>query len=439
MRRSGRCALIGALVVLLTGATAVGVGAQASGGPLQGSDVGITPTTLRVGVLADVDNAAEPGLFQGSVSAVQGWARDLNAHGGLAGRKVVVDFIDTHLSDTDARNAIIQACQQDFALVGTSALFVNNVDDLVGCKDQAGQPVGLPDFPVVQTEPVHQCSPVSFSVEGETLDCATMNDHPQTYLATVGTTRYFLSHFKDLHGIYVYPSDLLASKNAQVPLFKSQQALGIKADQEFDISGAAPQSAFTPVVQAAKNDQSTYARAGLAASSMVELRREAIVQGLTSVKVWDCSIQCYDRRFIQQGGTAVEGQYVYTTFVPFAEANTNAMMRTYLQYTGVNNADAFGANAWAAGIFFRDVVNDIVQKDGKNGVTRAAVLATAATIHNFTADGMLGQTDVGRHLPTPCFALLQVRGGKFVRVYPTKPGTFDCNPKNINAIKLDLL
>jgi hypothetical protein len=172
---------------------------------------------------------------------------------------------------------------------------------------------------------------------------------------------------------------------------------------------------------------------------MVELRKEAIVQGLTSVKVWDCSIQCYDKSFIQQGGAAVEGQYVYTTFVPFAEANTNAMLRNYLQYTGVNNADAFGANAWAAGIFFRDVVNDIVQKDGKNGVTRAAVLATAPTIHNFTADGMLGQTDVGRHLPTPCFALLQVRNAQFVRVYPTKPGTFDCNPKNINAIKLDLL
>jgi len=439
MRRSRRWALVGALVVLLTGATAAGAGAQASGGPLQGTDVGITPTTIRVGVLADVDNAAEPGLFQGSVDAVQGWARYMNAHGGLAGRKVLVDFIDTHLSDTDARNAIIQACQQDFAIVGTSALFVNNVDDLVGCKDQAGKPVGLPDFPVVQTEPVHQCSPVSFSVEGETLDCATMNQHPQTYLATVGTTRYFLSHFKNLHGIYVYPSDLLASKNAQVPLFKSQQQLGIRADQEFDISGAAPQSAFTPVVQAAKNDQSTYARAGLAASSMVELRKEAIVQGVTSVKVWDCSIQCYDQSFIQQGGAAVEGQYVYTTFVPFAEASTNAMMHSYLQYTGANKADAFGANAWAAGIFLRDVVNDIVQKDGKNGLTRAAVLATAATIHNFTADGMLGETDVGRHLPTPCFALLQVRNGKFVRVYPTKPGTFDCNPKNINTIKLDLL
>ena len=54
----------------------------------------------------------------------------------------------------------------------------------------------------------------------------------------------------------------------------------------------------------------------------MEIRKEADVQGLTSVKVWDCSIQCYDQKFIQEGGSAVEGQYLYTTFVPFAEAST---------------------------------------------------------------------------------------------------------------------
>ncbi len=363
----------------------------------------------------------------------------MNSVGGIAGRKISVDFIDTHLSADEARNAIIKACQQDFALVGTSALFVNNIDDLVGCKDQAGKAVGLPDFPVTQTEPVHQCSPVSFSVEGETLDCATKDQHPQTYVATVGPTRYYQSKLKDLHGIYIYPSDLQASKNAQVPLFKSQQQLGIRADQEFDISGVAPQSAFTPVVEAAKSHQSTYMHAGLSFTSMVELRKEAMLQGLTSVKVWDCSIQCYDQRLIQQGGPAVEGQYLYTVFVPFEEANANPMTANFLKFTGRSQADAFGAVAWASGIYFRDVVNAVVQKGGNNALTRANVLAAAPNINGFTADGMLGRTDVGKHLPTPCFTLLQVQHGKFVRVYPKKAASFDCNPQNVHSIKLDLL
>ncbi len=390
-------------------------------------------------VLADVDTPAAPGLFQGSVSAVEGWANYLNSVGGLAGRKVSVDFIDTHLSADDARNAIIKACQQDFALVGTSALFVNNIDDLVGCKDQAGKAVGLPDFPVTQTDPVHQCSPVSFAVEGETLECATKDQHPQTYLATVGSTRYYQSKLKDLHGIYIYPSDLKAAKNAQVPLFRSEQQLGIKADQEFDISGVAIQSAFTAVVQAAKAHQSTYMHAGLSFSSMISLRKEAVLQGLNSVKVWDCSIQCYDQRLIQQGGSAVEGQYLYTIFVPFEEASANRMTANFLKFTGRNRADAFGATAWAAGLYLRDVVNAVVQKGGKNALTRANVLATAPGTNGFTADGMLGRTDVGMRRPTPCFTLLQVKNGKFVRVYPKKAATFDCSPQNLHSIKLDLL
>ena len=64
---------------------------------------------------------------------MQGFAKYINGEGGLAGRKVVVDFIDSKLNGDETRNAIIKACQNDFAIVGTGALFMNNVDDLVSC------------------------------------------------------------------------------------------------------------------------------------------------------------------------------------------------------------------------------------------------------------------------------------------------------------------
>jgi hypothetical protein len=35
--------------------------------------------------------------------------------------------------------------------------------------------------------------------------------------------------------------------------------------------------------------------------------------------------------------------------------------------------------------------------------------------------------------------LTQVKNGKFVRVTPTKKGTFDCKPRNRVLIKLDLI
>jgi hypothetical protein len=33
--------------------------------------------------------------------------------------------------------------------------------------------------------------------------------------------------------------------------------------------------------------------------------------------------------------------------------------------------------------------------------------------------------------------MMRVKNKKWVRVYPSKPGTFDCNPKNETNLQLD--
>ena len=51
---------------------------------------------------------------------------------------------------------------------------------------------------------------------------------------------------------------------------------------------------------------------------MVLMRKEAALQGVTDVKVWDCGVGCYDKeQFLKAGGSDVEGQYVDTLFLPF--------------------------------------------------------------------------------------------------------------------------
>ncbi|MFO7589704.1 MAG: ABC transporter substrate-binding protein, partial [Acidimicrobiia bacterium] len=333
-----------AVVVGATGIAPVAAGAQ--GGDkdaLEATDIGITPTEIRIGVLADVDNPFQPGLFEGSPNAIKAWAEWMNKNGGLAGRKIVVDFIDTKLNADETRNAIITACSNNFVILGTSSLFVNNTDDLVGCVDATGAATGLPDFPVVTTEPLHQCSPVSHPINPPTLDCATRDDQPQTYRTGTAATNYFLKRFGDLHGTFIYPADLLAAKNSQVPLFTAQQEAGIKADVEADVSARAPQSIYTPIIQQMKDAGSTYGRSGLGSDSTLALRKEAKIQGLTTVKVWECSVQCYNADFVEQGGADIEDQFVYLGFVPFEEAKSNKMMANFLKFTGREQADGFGA------------------------------------------------------------------------------------------------
>src|SRR4051812_42232822 len=87
---------------------------------LTASEVGVTPKTITVTVAADTGSPLRPGLFQGSVDAVQAWAKYLNANGGLACRQVVVKAADSKLTADDAQNAVTTACTSSMALVGTT-------------------------------------------------------------------------------------------------------------------------------------------------------------------------------------------------------------------------------------------------------------------------------------------------------------------------------
>ena len=391
-------------------------------------EIGVTADTIRIGVIADVDNPARPGLFQGSVNGVRAFAKFVNDNGGLAGRRVQVDFIDSKLSSDEARNALVQACQEDFAIVGTTALFMNNIQPMTTCVDQAGKATGLPDVPVLQTEIEHQCTPISYPVIVVGLDCATKDAPEKRVTVSAGPPKYFSKRNKGLHGPFLLAGDLKSTVNSGLPIVKVNGDYGIKSDGEPKVSGLSPQAAYTPIVQDMKAKGSTYAQNLVDYKADVFLRKEAQTQGVNTVKVWDCALQCYDQRLLQEGGSAVEGQYVSLFFVPFEDAKQNKSVNNFLNNVGGRDqADGFGAQAWTAGLFFRDVVNNVVKADGNNGLTRARFLEEAAKVHDFTADGMLGPTDVGGRKVSGCGVILQVKGGKFVRVTPSKRGTVECS------------
>jgi ABC-type branched-subunit amino acid transport system substrate-binding protein len=405
------------------------------------SDVGVTAKEIRVAVVADVENSFAPGLFKGSADGVRGWAKYVNQHGGLAGRKVVVDFIDSRLSADEARNAMIQACSEDFALVGTSALFLNNVDDVEGCLDKAGAATGLPDLAVVTTEVVQQCSPTTFGINPPQILCDTKDEHPQTYQGNAGRVAYYRKQVgSKLHGMFVYTSDIKAANNASRSIVAPLQEAGITPDEEVDVPSRVPQVVYTPIIQRMKEDRSNFFNNGGPFSATVAARREATIQGLTDPNIiWDCTLQCYDRQLLEQGGTDVERQYVSTLFLPFEEASSNAMLASFLKYVGKDDADAFAVQAFASGLLFQRAVEQAVAVGGVNRVTRSAVLDQLATIDDFDAGGMIGKTNIAAHETTPCFALVQVHSGKFARVWPKQKGTFDCKASNRREVKLDLL
>lgn len=415
-----------ALVVLVVVASPLAANGQTQQTP--DSEVGITADTIRIGVIVDGDNPIRPGVLQGSIDGAKAAAKYLNAKGGIGGRKIEVDYLDSHLSPDEARSALVKACEDDFAIVGTTAIFMTNVEPMVNCVDKAGNRTGLPDIPNLQIEIAHQCSGVSFPVVPTGIHCDTKDDAAPAFDIRVGHLKYYLRKFSKLHGPAIAPGDLKSTLNAYLPIVKAAEELGIKSDGEFPKSLLATQSEYGPIMQTLKDEQSNIVQVGLDYKADVQIRREAKLQGVTGVKVWDCSLACYDPRLITEGGADVEGQYVWIFYPPFEEAKDNpAVARFVKAIGGVEKADSFGVQSWAAMVLFRDVVNNVVKADGENGITRARFLEEARKIHDFTADGLLGPIDVGANKQSSCFVLLQVRDGKFVRVFPKKKGTVDCS------------
>ena len=446
MPKFRRAVLVGTVTASLAALSVVPASAQ-SGTKPTATEVGVTASEIHIAVVADVDNPLAPGLFKGAVDGVKAGAAYLNSKaggGGLAGRKVVVDFYDSKLSPNETRNATINACQNDLAMVGTEALFLTSVDDMVNCKDQAGQATGLPDLSSITTGIPETCAPISFPAVGIQIDCATVTQNPQTYYGNQGPAKWLLSQHKGgLHGPMLVSSDTKdANRGGTIGALAIQKA-GIKADQGTTVtkSGRDQQSAYTSVVQQMKADGSNYAYNSLAANSALQIRSEAQLQGLDSTKVvWDC-VSCYGNQIVPQNASTFEGEVQYISFLPFEEADTNKTLAAFLKYVKQvgGTPDQFTAYAWEAALAFADSVNATVKTNGVNGVTRPNLIAGIKTLTTFDAGGMAGTRSFKDGKTTNCFVEVQFKNGKWVRQYPTKKGTFDCKASNGITLQANLL
>jgi hypothetical protein len=440
---------IACLVIVGLTVPAVGTAsAQSSNEKPKATEVGVTATEIHIGVVADVDNPFAPGLFQGAVDGVEAGAAFLNSKeggGGLAGRKVVVDFYDSKLNGNESRNATIQGCQNDYALVGTSALFLTQVEDIVNCPDQAGAATGIPDLSAVTTGVPESCMTMAFPAYGTALDCPTVNQNPQTYYANQGPAKWELSQNKGgLHGVTIVGNDTKDAARGGTILGLAAQQAGIKADQGdpvVAVSGRDPQSVFTPIVQEMKADNSNWSLNVGAANQALLIRSEAEIQGLdTSKIVWECA-SCYGNELITENADTFEGEVQFLGFLPFEEASVNKTVANFVKYMKKvgGKPDQFSAYSYAAVLAFADAVNAIVKSDGVNGLTRANLINAIKGLTDFDAGGMIGQRSFEDGKTTHCFLMVKFLSGKWVRQYPKKKGTFDCKASNAIEIEANLI
>ncbi|GLX02662.1 ABC transporter substrate-binding protein [Microtetraspora sp. NBRC 16547] len=406
-----------------------------SGSTLEATDVGITADEITVEMIGDTGSTAVPGLANGAVEAVKAWADMLNEQGGLACRKVEVRTYDSKLSPDEARNGYVDACQNTFAAVGTTALSVADATPLTDCADKGGAKTGLPEVPGLTILPVHTCNPTSFPLYGSGVPCPPVAGVRDVEVSKAVGTFLTQQLGADAHGLYLVPTTAAAYSQAVISQIRNlEQKYNLAADIEAGANGRDPQSAYTPAATTMRDKKSTFGYGAATWPSFLLMQKEAAVQG-AKPKMWYCQGSCYDPGYTKAAGKVAAGTYVQVSNIPYEEADQNVEVK---EFTGrVKEVNSFAQGAWAAARLFQQAVEDTVKASGPNGLTRASLLKALASVKDFDNRGMVSRSTPSAKLPAECIVIVQVQDdGSFKRVFPEKPGTMQC--EGYDTINIDV-
>ena len=227
-----------------------------------------------------------------------------------------------------------------------------------------------------------------------------------------------------------------------LPNFQGDEGLGIKADAQgsYAESGAAPQSALTPVISAIKASGSTFVYAGSTPQNTILLEREAKLQGANSVKVWACNSGCYDSSFYRAGRVGRQ-RHLRAAATTCRSTPSTRTTRPWRRSSSRSAAPPTSTTTPSSSY----VMCAAVPGRGAEGDRPTAEPWTAQSLFtalngelSFDADDIIGPTNVGGHQLSNCDVITQLVNGQWQRVYPTKPGTFDCKSGNTKTIKMNV-
>ncbi len=416
--------------------TSAATNAACDGVTLEATDTGVTADTITIQVMADTGSPLAPGLFQGNVDALKGFEKFINDNGGIGCRQLKVEEWDSKLTPEETKNGQLNACSTSLALVGGNSLFNPDVSTMNTCPDAAGAATGVPDIAALANDINEQCAVNAFIIQGIAEKCPADGTPPsgaRDLVTFTGVVNYYQTIEPNLVGFYMVPGDLPTTVQSATFQIASQAQQGVDWIGTVKVSGRDEQSAYTPRVQQIRSGNANYVYDGSNDVAMMNMRREAAAQGLDNVKIWACSLACYTDKF----KAAVRRRAGHLRLDAVPALRGQGLQPGARQLPGhVGTPDSFGAQAWMAAVLFQDAVNQIVESDGPNAITRAKMLEVLNGITEFDANGWMGPKNPKGGF-SDCQVILQMGTNGFERVQPTEKGQLDCNPDYITTVNLD--
>ena len=378
---------------------------------------GVTADSIKLGTISDAGFAALPGTNQELWDASEVFTKWCNSLGGINGRKIIFQRLDAAV--TQYKQVVLEACQEDFALVGGGGAF-----DATGQSDRLK--CLLPAWPGFVATPEARGS--DFQWQPLPIPLNQYNN---------GLPKWLKAKYPDSIGHVGYlTGNVPVSVSAKDQYKEVFQQIGMNApggyDQQYNIMG---ESTYIPFVSVMKQqgvkgvvwtgDPEQLGKVEQAMAA-IDYKPDWIFGGVNS----------YAKNFIQSAGASLLPTYATLDFVPFEDTNPNTIagraMGQYLSLfnkynpTGRSHA-ALGVNAFAGWLLFAQ------------GADACGANLTAKCMYNemqhttkFTAGGLTGQVEVAAQAPTQCYTAVVATpsGFKTVDVHPNE-SVFNCTPDNI--------
>jgi ABC-type branched-subunit amino acid transport system substrate-binding protein len=388
------------------------------GKPTGGSGRGLTTEAIRLGTMADPGALAAPGLEKEFFDVAEAFTQWCNAAGGINGRKLLLDTFDAKLFDVAPQ--MINACQNDFMLVGNGNAF-----DAAGVKPRLACKLGeIPAYSVspqavasglqVQAtpNPANQYQVGPFRLLGEQFP-STLKNGIAIAGSTVATVAPQSLRARDALKAIGYKVPILQQREPLVDNFRPYM-------EQIKLSGA---TAYTEIAAQDLTPE-------FQAISNVGLKVDYVVEGT----------QFYDPKTIAAAkATSFPPTWVYLSHLPFEMASQypvvqqlESIMKAWNAHPTFNDFVALAFNAWTLWAKSATACG--------NDLTQACVLSKAASEKTWTAGGFYSprDTDPANPLQPTCYVLMKVTTGGFVYdKSATRPnsGVYNCDPKNVVALK----
>ena len=377
---------------------------------------GVYDDKIEVGTIADPGFVGRPGLNREIFDAALVFTRWCNAAGGIQGRQLKVNLRDARV--TEYRSRMLDACANDFALVGGGGAF-----DGTGVRDRLE--CLLPDFAV-------------FVVGAEARDADLLLQVGPTPIDKypAGDIRWLSQRFpaaNDHVGAITaaYPAGILNQSQAEAAA--RFNGMTVVYSGQYNAIG---EPTWVPIAQSLK---ARGVRGLIWTGEPQNLARlERALLDIDYELDWiRVDPNHYDASFITEGGEALRNTYMRADFVPFEKATVKSATRQYLnlfkRFLPKGRSHTYlGVQAFSAWLLFARAA-DACGSD----LSRHCLVGRANEIGSkgWTGGGLQASVDLSAQDPRACFLIIEANpdGFSFPRVERTD-GLYNCDPENVVQI-----